>query len=35
LREEVRRTVTGTGSVDDELRSLCHAFIAAEGHISP
>jgi RNA polymerase sigma factor (sigma-70 family) len=34
LREEVRRTVTDTGSVDDELRSLCHAFIAAEGHIS-
>jgi RNA polymerase sigma factor (sigma-70 family) len=35
LREEVRRTVTGTASVDEELRSLCHAFIAAEGHISP
>jgi RNA polymerase sigma factor (sigma-70 family) len=35
LREEVRRTVTGSDSVDDELRSLCRAVIAAEGRVSP
>jgi RNA polymerase sigma factor (sigma-70 family) len=32
LREEVSRTVTSPASVDEELRSLCDAFIAAEGH---
>lgn len=35
LREEVRRTVTSPDSVDEELHSLCNAFIAAEGHVSP
>jgi RNA polymerase sigma factor (sigma-70 family) len=35
LREEVSRTVTSPASVDEELRSLCDAFIAAEGHIAP
>jgi RNA polymerase sigma factor (sigma-70 family) len=34
LREEVSRTVTSPASVDEELRSLCDAFIAAEGHIA-
>ena len=30
LREEVGRTVTDPGEIDDELRSLCDAFVAAE-----
>jgi RNA polymerase sigma factor (sigma-70 family) len=35
LREEVSRTVTNPASVDEELRSLCDAFIAAEGRAPP
>jgi len=35
LREEVSRTVTSPSSVDEELRSLCNAFIAAEGRAAP
>jgi RNA polymerase sigma factor (sigma-70 family) len=34
LRQEVSRTVTSPASVDEELRSLCDAFIAGEGHIA-
>jgi RNA polymerase sigma factor (sigma-70 family) len=33
LREEVSRTVTSPASVDEELRSLCDAFISAEGRV--
>jgi RNA polymerase sigma factor (sigma-70 family) len=35
LREEVGRTLTDPATVDDELRALCRAFIAAEGRVSP
>jgi hypothetical protein len=31
LREEVRRTVTDPEEVNDEIRALCDAVIAAEG----
>jgi RNA polymerase sigma factor (sigma-70 family) len=34
LREVVSRTVTGPEEVDDEIRALCEAVIAAEGLVS-
>jgi RNA polymerase sigma-70 factor (ECF subfamily) len=33
LREEVARTVTDPRAVDDEIRALCEALIAAEGRL--
>jgi RNA polymerase sigma factor (sigma-70 family) len=33
LREEVAKTVTDPDSVDDEIRALCAAVIATEGHL--
>jgi len=35
LREEVARTVSDPGEVDEEIHSLCEALIAAEGRIEP
>ena len=35
LREEVGRTVSDPARIDDELRALCEALIAAEGRILP
>ena len=32
LREEVARTVTDPGAVDEEIHALCEALIASEGH---
>jgi len=35
IREEVSRTVSDSGHVDDEIHQLCEALIAAEGRIVP
>ena len=35
LREEVGRTVSGPGEVDEEIHSLCQALIATEGRLGP
>jgi DNA-binding CsgD family transcriptional regulator len=35
LREEVARTVSDAGEVDEEIHSLCEAMIAAEGQLGP
>ena len=35
LREEVARTVTDPGEVDEEIHSLCEALIATEGRLGP
>ena len=35
LREEVGRTVSDPGEIDDEIHALCRAFIASEGRLSP
>jgi RNA polymerase sigma factor (sigma-70 family) len=35
LREEVARTVTDPLAIDDEIRALCEALIAAEGRLGP
>lgn len=35
LREEVSRTVSEPGEVDEEIHSLCEALIAAEGRLGP
>jgi hypothetical protein len=35
LREEVTRTVSDSGEVDEEIHSLCEALIAAEGQLGP
>jgi RNA polymerase sigma factor (sigma-70 family) len=35
LREEVGRTVSDPGEIDEEIHSLCEALIASEGRLSP
>jgi RNA polymerase sigma-70 factor (ECF subfamily) len=35
VREEVARTVTDPAEVEGELRALCDALVAAEGHLGP
>jgi RNA polymerase sigma factor (sigma-70 family) len=35
LREEVARTVSGPGEIDDEIHALCGALVASEGRLSP
>jgi RNA polymerase sigma factor (sigma-70 family) len=35
LREEVGRTVSGPGEVDEEIHSLCQALLATEGRLGP
>jgi RNA polymerase sigma factor (sigma-70 family) len=35
LREEVGRTVSDPGEVDEEIHALCEALIATEGRLSP
>jgi hypothetical protein len=35
VREEVGRTVSDPAEIEDELRSLCDALIAAEGRLDP
>jgi hypothetical protein len=35
LREEVTRTVSDPGEVEEEIHSLCEALIAAEGQLGP
>ena len=35
LREEVARTVSDSGEVDEEIHSLCEALIVTEGRLGP
>ena len=35
LREEVARTVSDPGEIDDEIHALCGALVASEGRLSP
>jgi RNA polymerase sigma-70 factor (ECF subfamily) len=35
LREEVGRTVSDPGEIDDEIHALCAALVASEGRLSP
>ena len=35
LREEVGRTVSDPGEIDDEIHALCGALVASEGRLSP
>jgi RNA polymerase sigma factor (sigma-70 family) len=35
LREEVARTVSDPGEIDEEIHALCEALIAAEGRLGP
>jgi hypothetical protein len=35
LREEVARSVSDPTEVEGELRALCDALVAAEGHLGP
>jgi hypothetical protein len=35
VREEVARTVSDPAEVEGELRALCDALVAAEGHLGP
>jgi RNA polymerase sigma-70 factor (ECF subfamily) len=35
LREEVGRTVSDPGEIDDEIHSLCNALVASEGRLDP
>jgi hypothetical protein len=35
LREEVARTVSDPGEIDNEIHALCDALIAAEGRMNP
>jgi RNA polymerase sigma factor (sigma-70 family) len=35
VREEVGRTVSDSSEIEDELRSLCDALVASEGHLDP
>ena len=35
LSEEISRTVSNPGAIDEEIRSRCEAFLAAEGRLGP
>ena len=35
LREEVARTVSDSGEVDEEIHALCEALIVTEGRLGP
>ena len=35
VREEVARTVSNPAEIEDEIRALCDALIAAEGRLKP
>jgi hypothetical protein len=35
VREEVARTVSDSGRVDEEIHSLCEALIVTEGRLGP
>jgi hypothetical protein len=35
LREEVGRTVSEPGEIDEEIHALCEALIASEGRLAP
>ena len=35
LREEVARTVSDPGEVDEEIHALCEAMIVTEGRLGP
>jgi hypothetical protein len=35
LRDEVGRTVSDPGEIDDEIHALCGALVASEGRLNP